>query len=617
MIDFSEFHFLRPEWFWALPVLFVIAGLWWRRGLSRGEWAALCDEHLLPFILEQQPGRKSRLPWLLFVIATSLAVIAMAGPTWQRLPTPVYRNESALVIILDLSRSMDAEDIQPSRLGRARYKITDILQRRKDGLTALIVYSREAYTVTPLTDDRQTILSQLPALETAIMPAHGSRVSKALRLAADLLKQSGNANGNLLLISDRSNRKASEVAEELKQAGYRLYVLGIGSEEGAPIPQQGGGFVQDHYGNIVVSKLESESLAGLAQAGGGFFQKLTLDDRDIARLSESFEQNLKPDQSEQADQTVDQWVESGPWLLLGILPIAALAFRRGYLLLLLFLSLPLPRPAQAFDWKDLWQTRDQQGYQAFEGGEYKKAGELFEDPAWKAASEYTEGSYQEALESLERSESANNAYNKGNALARSGRFQEALNAFKEALEQDPDDKDARYNRDLIEKILRQQQSANNQSGGSKDPAQDQSSSPEKGNQDNTEEQSEPQEPASQNSGNESEESSSPDHEPSDGNHEGEQNGTKEQRAAEEENHSEATKSGENESKSNAETDRGSEFKQNEAADPGESEHRSELQQADEQWLRRIPDDPGGLLRRKFKYQYQRSNPSRRSGNDSW
>ncbi|MCI0667110.1 MAG: VWA domain-containing protein, partial [Methylococcaceae bacterium] len=483
-MNWSEFHFLRPEWFWALPVLFALSLAWLRRSLSRGGWADLCDDRLLPYILEQRPERNSRGPWLLFVLAALLSIIALAGPTWKRNPAPVYRNESALVIVLDLSKSMDAEDIQPSRLSRARFKISDILQQRKDGLTALVVYTNEAYTVTPLTDDRATIANQLPALETSIMPAQGTRTSPALKRAAELLKQSGNPRGNILLITDGVDRQSTEVAEELSQEGYRLYVMGVGSEEGAPIPLQGGGFIKDAQGNIVVSRLETRELDSLARSGGGFYQTLTLDDRDVRLLLRSFDQLHELPRAERGTGQADQWVEEGPWLLSAVLPIAALAFRRGYLAILLFLTLPFPQAVHAWQWKDLWQTRDQQGYQAYQQRNYDRAAELFEDPAWKAASEYSAGKYQNALETLDKVDAESAAYNRGNALARSGRLQEALESYNRALELNPDDDDARYNKKLIQEALKQPDPPRNQSAEQRDASQNKESSAE--NQGNSE-----------------------------------------------------------------------------------------------------------------------------------
>ncbi|MGH8552096.1 MAG: VWA domain-containing protein, partial [Methylococcales bacterium] len=485
MMNFAEFHFLRPLWFALVPVLLVIAFFWLRRTLSQGSWAQWCDARLLPFILEQKPEQNSRLPCFLFVLAALLAIFALAGPTWQRLPLPVYLNQSALIIALDLSRSMDAQDVQPSRLVRARYKISDILEQRKDGVTALVVYSNHAFTVTPLTDDRQTIANQLAALETSIMPAQGSRAAEALNRAAELLKQSGIASADILLITDGVDESALDSAQELKQNGYRLHVLGMGTEAGAPIPIAGGGFIKDREGNIILSKLEHRALDSLARSGGGSYRSLTLDDSDIRAFVRIFDRSQQTQQQGPDDKKADQWVEQGPWILLGILPVAALAFRRGYLAMLVYLMmLPFPQTVHAWQWKDLWQSRDQQGYQALQQGDAKRAAELFEDLQWKASAEYAAGQYAQALESLNQSESRTKAYtqaytqsyNKGNALARSGQFREALESYKKGLELNPDDEDARFNRDLVEKMLKEQESSEKQSSGANNSSKDPKSS---------------------------------------------------------------------------------------------------------------------------------------------
>lgn len=608
MIPFSEFHFLRPEWFWALPALCAIAFLWLRRSLSRRGWAELCDARLLPYILERRPERGSRFPVLLFILAALLSVVALAGPAWKRLPQPVYRNESALVIVLDLSKSMDAEDIQPSRLGRARYKISDILQQRKDGLTALTVYSDQAYVVTPLTEDRATILNQLPALETAIMPTQGTRAATALQRAVQLLKQSGNSSGNVLLITDGVDQKAQDAAEELKQNGYRLHVLGIGSEEGAPIPVAGGGFIKDLDGNIVITRLKTDQLDSLARSGGGSYQTLTLDDRDIRSLFRSFDESTGfPHEGREARQA-DQWVEEGPWLLLGVLPIAAFAFRRGYLMVLVLLTLPWPGTVYAWQWKDLWQTPDQQGYEAFQQRDYERAAQSFEDPAWKAASEYSARRYQKALENLNDLETPSASYNKGNALARAGRFPEALEAYNQALKLDPKDHDARYNRDLIEKIMQQKDPPENPSAQNNDSSDNRQSSP--ANRENSASNESKNEQAGQKAG-------KPDHSDQASENTG-------QAPAGDRNQPSRSPEGQSGRKQQGPLDepevgtrKAASAQAAQRARAAENTPEQEIQQANEQWLRRIPDDPGGLLRRKFLYQYRRTDHRPASDEPSW
>ena len=282
-MNLAEFHFIRPYWLLAVIPYIVIVGLMLRNKLSQGNWSAVCDEELLPYLLQEKAVNQSRWALTTGAIAALLTITALAGPTWQRLPSPVFRNESALVIALDLSRSMDAEDIKPSRLIRARYKIADILKQRKDGQTALLVYSGDAFTVTPLTDDTETIDSQLSALTTDIMPSEGSNAAVVLEKAVDLFKQAGLQKGQILLVTDDVNvRETLPVVKSLD--GYTLSILGVGTADGAPIALPEGGFLKDEQGSIVIPKLNAGELAKLAQAGKGDYQTITANDADIQTL---------------------------------------------------------------------------------------------------------------------------------------------------------------------------------------------------------------------------------------------------------------------------------------------------------------------------------------------
>lgn len=154
----AEFHFLRPVWLLLVPVLIFVA---WRVGSGRGAasgWRAVVDRALQPFVLrEGTSGPSGRGPLLVAVAAAALVSLALAGPAWDRLPVPAYRSDEALVVALDLSRSMDATDVEPTRLARARLKLLDLLDRRTSGQTALVVFTSNAFTVTPLTSDTRTI----------------------------------------------------------------------------------------------------------------------------------------------------------------------------------------------------------------------------------------------------------------------------------------------------------------------------------------------------------------------------------------------------------------------------------------------------------------------------
>lgn len=600
----SDFHFLRPFWLLALVPLVLLSWRLYRLGREGGDWRRVCDPALLPYILIHDAGGKpARRVSLLFSVGGLLAVLALAGPVWERLPAPAFRNDAALVIALDLSRIMDAADIKPSRLERARFKIADILKQRKDGLTALLVYSGDAFTVTPLTDDTGTISSQLSALTSDLMPAQGSRAELALELAGRLLKQAGLTRGDVLLMTHGGSLdKGFDAAKSLHSQGYRVSVLGVGGEEGAPVPLPEGGFLQDSQGNIVISKLATPALRQLAEEGGGLYRKLSTDNADISMLTGFFGQQVQGGAEGEAknDATVEQWEEFGPWLLLPLLPIAALAFRRGLLAVLVLLVLPLPRPAQALEWQDLWQTRDQRASQAFQAGDHTKAAEAFDNPEWKAAAHYKAGQYAEAAKTLQGQESADAQYNLGNALAQQGQYPQAIAAYDQALKLNPNDEDARYNKELVEKAMKEQQQQDKKQSG-KDQNQDKQDGKDKQDQQDKDGQKDGQQDQQPSDSSENKEGEKPE----------EQSGQQDKQNKQDERQAEQNrppKEQQDESKQNAEAakqpDKADKRDEKKEAAMETQEHKSEDQQANEQWLRRIPDDPGGLLRRKFQYQYQ-------------
>ncbi|HSD70961.1 MAG TPA: VWA domain-containing protein [Woeseiaceae bacterium] len=593
----AEFHFLRPEWLWGIPAVILLAVALARRQLAPGSWQRIVDPLLAPYVLVGNQAKGLSHRWWLLLLSGMLAVLSMAGPSWNRVEQPVFRSEQAIVIALDLSYSMDAQDLTPSRLTRAKLKILDILERRKSGQTALVVYSANAFTVTPLTTDADTVAALVNSLSSDIMPSRGSYPPAAIEKGLQLLEQAGVGFGEVLLITDGGSSPAAErSANELRDAGYTLSVLGVGTLQGAPIPKAGGGFVTDRSGNIAVPKLEVEGLRRLASAGGGRYTALTADDRDIDMLLSG----EVADASESGKSlSTDQWREEGPWLLLPLLPLAALAFRRGLVIVLLLFVLPVPEDAMAFDWQDLWRNSDQQGQRQLAAGNAADAAALFEDPSWRAVASYRAGDYGGSAAGFAEGEDVESLYNLGNALARLGQFESAIDAYEQALKIDPEMEDAIYNRDLLKDIVQQQQdSQNDQQGG-------QQSENEGGGaqQSETDSQSEQQgqEGSAGEAGSENQdgESSVRDEEMSQEDLEAMQREL--ERAAQE-----------------AEQQQG-EAESEQAMSQAEAEQMrrmQEQQQAMEQWLRRIPNDPGGLLRRKFQYQYQRMERDQ-DGNPLW
>ncbi|EIC27989.1 MULTISPECIES: VWA domain-containing protein [Methylomicrobium] len=597
-MNLSEFHFIRPYWLLALVPAALIVFLLFRNKLGRGNWEAVCDAALLPYLLQEKAVTASRKSLVTSAVMALLAIVALAGPTVQRLPSPVFRNDSALVIALDLSRSMDAEDVKPSRLIRARYKIADLLQRRKDGQTALLVFAGDAFTVTPLTDDTETIASQLEALTTDIMPAQGSQGEAALNLAVRLLQQAGLPKGEILLITDGVEPDAALAAAK-KLGSYRLSVLGVGTPEGAPIALPKGGFLKDEQGAIVVPKLHPDALAALAGAGGGVYRTLAADDSDIESVLAGVDMPVADEAKGQTDNRllIDLWDDLGPWIVLALLPLAAFSFRRGLLCLAFAVLLPLPENSYALDWQDLWQTRNQQAAAAFAARQYDRAADLFEKPDWKAAAQYRAAKPVDG--ELPIPDTATGFYNQGNVLAKSGRFEEAIAAYDKSLTIDPDNKDAEYNKKLVEEAMKQQKQQSQQNRQQSDSKQQDS---EKGQRQDRQESAQNQSDAGQPSERKDRNSEPQNGESQPGKSEAGQEKDAE-KAGEEEEQAETRPSQEASAAAKDGEKRDSAERNEPSTQAQAMQPADETAQANQQWLNRVPDDPGGLLKRKFKYQY--------------
>jgi Ca-activated chloride channel family protein len=588
----AEFHFLRAEWLWAIPAVIAVAVLLAKRQLGPGSWQTVIDPALVPYVLSVSANRRSGLRWWLVGLAGVIASLALAGPAWQRIEQPVFRSDQALVVALDLSRSMDAQDVSPSRMLRARLKILDLLERRASGQTALIVYSANAFTVTPLTSDTDTIAALVNSLSTDIMPSRGSYPTAAIQKGQQLLEQAGAGFGEVLLITDGGASPAAErAARDMRDAGFTLSILGAGTKQGAPIPKLAGGFVTDGAGQIAVARLEEKSLQELAGAGGGRYATMTPDSRDLDYLLSG---EVGARQASDESLATDRWREEGPWLALLLLPVGALAFRRGWLLLLVVALLPVPEVAEASIWDDLWLTQDQQAQRQLQEGSPGEAAALFEDSEWRAVAEYEAGAFAESAAGFAEHGDTRSLYNLGNALARQGEFETAIDAYDEVLETDPDHADARYNRDLLKELMSQSQ----------------------------QEQEGEQQESSDQSGNESQQSdsdNSSDAESSEESSQGRSDSGEQDASQREQEMSEDDLQALQEELQRAAEEAEQSDQETRQITPEELEalrKAQEQQQAMEQWLRRIPNDPGGLLRRKFRYQYQRMGRDQ-DGNNLW
>lgn len=567
---FSEFHFLRPWWLLALipAAIFVLA--LWRVNSALSAWDKAIDKNLLPYLLDRSRNAAQRTPLLLLLGAWVLSAVALAGPVWEKLPQPVQQREDALVIVMDLSLSMFAQDHVPSRLDLAKRKLRDILALRDEGQTALVVYAGDAHAVMPLTDDVVTIEALVPSLSPNIMPLFGSNPMAAMDMAIELLDNVEASEGKILLMTDGISGFDQEllITRQLEDRPYDLLVMGIGTEQGAPIRTSDGNFLTDQQGAMVVPALNRSVLQSLANRVGGRYHDIQLSDSDLAYLLTDLSLLDDPQLSD-VEEEFDVWYETGPWLLLLVAPMVALTFRRGWLFVWVLaagvLSLVPAQDTQAAEWSALWQTPDQRGAQAFAAEDHALAAGLFESPGWQGAANYRAENYDAAIAAYSALDTPDGHYNRGNALALAGNYAEAIAAYDLTLATDPEHEDAIFNKEIVEQLLQQQQSEQGESQeGNNESEQSDQNSDQQSEQD--QENSEQQDQESQ---------------------EGDENQQQDQQQ------NEAPEDQEN-SESNSEQNTPSQ----------NSNEEFEEQQSLEQWLRRIEDDPGELLERKFRYQYR-------------
>ena len=606
-------HWIRPAWLYLIPPVWLLTIFIWRQHKAGGDWARFADPQLLKFLGGGGLHKGRHKMTALMASGLTLALLALAGPAWEQAANGSFSANQARVVVLDLSYSMQAEDVKPSRLAQARFKLMDMLDLVTEGQVGLVAYAGQAFVIAPLSSDMETIKNMVPALSPDIMPAPGSRPDEALALAVDLIKQAGFAGGEILLLADSSDKRAIAMASQLANQGFTTSVLGIGTSQGAPIPS-GRGFIKDREGKIVVSRLEESNLRELAAAGNGRYLATRADNSELAELLGQGSDDYIATDEDNYDGLEERWLDQGYWLLLLLLPIVLVSFRRGWLFILPLFMLPnlVPvahaqeltdsppaisvepeehavdgvevEPSQAGaiknTWRKLWWNADQRSQQDLQAQNYQLA-EDARSPRFKAEALYRQDEFIQAMEywkALENTadtihQRAEAAYNLGNALAAQNELDEAIAAYDRALTLEADNKDAQINRDLLENLKNQQ----NEEG---------EENQEEGEQGENQEQQQDQEDQQNQESEESESSESPEaDDESDDSPEAEE---EEEQALEEQQPEDE------------------EMMEEQAVEMTQEEQWTEEdEQAKEQWLRRIPDDPGGLLRRKLIQEYKR------------
>jgi Ca-activated chloride channel family protein len=466
----AELHFLRPHWLWmAVPAALVVWLFHWRDDPER-PWRGLVAPHLLSHLLVGRGSRFRLRPVHGVAFFLVLCTLAVAGPTWQRETPPFVQDKAPLVIALDLSRTMDAIDVSPSRLERGKQKVRDLLLRRNGARTALVAYAGSAHLVLPLTEDRAILETYLEALATGLMPEPGKDAPRALELGESLLAREPVA-GTILFVTDGiSKAQVPAFAARQPKSRTQVVVLGVGTTEGGPV-REGKGFLSEG-GRRVVAKLDREGLEALARTTGAFVATATLDDGDVARIQRGVQSHMQA--ATQKDPGA-RWRDFGWYLTPALAVLGALWFRRGVSLRwasALLVGAVFPGPARAADFRlvDLVATRDQQGRYFFQKGDYKTAAERFRDPLWKGIACYRAADYACAVDAFARVDSPEAYYDLGNAYAKTGELKLAVAAYGKALAARPGFPDARANRDLVASLI-PKEPKNDEEEGAADPTQ--------------------------------------------------------------------------------------------------------------------------------------------------
>ena len=635
LVPLSDFHFLRPMWLLLFIPAVIAFVLLLKQRLGEGDWQQVVDPVLRAYVLDRAPKQSTKSGHWWILIAWLVATLALSGPTWQRIPVPVMKNQDALVILMDMSLSMGSQDIKPSRAIRSVQKVTDIIRERKDGLTAVIAYSGDAHTVTPFTDDGETIEHLLPSLTPEIMPKLGSRPDKAIKLAQELMTNANIRKAQFLLLTDGIQPNDVTRIKDLLGENTPLAVVAIGTAEGAPVSLGDQGFLRDNDGNIVLPRLDTAPLNELRAQANVPWLPLAFDDRDWKTLLKS-EVSTNDEETDSSRNTqYDQWHDVGFWLIFLLLPIALITFRRGVVFTIVLIPALWSQPSDAFEWQDLWKTPDQQG-QDLIATDPNSAAEKFDDPSWKGSALYKSGDYQGAVDQFSQDGTAKGKYNQGNALAQAGDLDQAIEAYDEVIERAGANsqlaQDAKANRELVEKIKEQQEkqqqnqqsSDDNQSSDSQqnDSKNQQNDSQSQDQQNSSSSQQEDDEYAEQQAqkNREQKDQEQKDQEQKDSQNAQSQAG-QEQQDKESEDEKNAAQAGEKSDEEQSKEDAQSMAQQQQEQDqdgenpddtmgqldPNASQQDGmtrEEKAARQNWLNRVPDNPGVLLQRKFLYQYR-------------
>ncbi|WP_417442364.1 VWA domain-containing protein [Idiomarina abyssalis] len=600
----SEFHLLRPWW---LLALIPVGLLYWRfiySQVHQAGWHQWLPGHLSK-VLVKSGSKPSLWPVHRFLIIGILATLALSGPTWERLPQPVYQLESGQVVIMDMSPSLLADDISPDRLTRMKYKAIDLVRAGLDGDTGLIAYADDAFIISPLTADNRNLMNLIPSLSPEIMPAAGSEPLLALQLADELLRNAGYPQGDIYWLTDGiTSRDLNPLSSYLRSIEHRVSVLAVGTEEGAAIRDSSGRLLKENN-QVIIAKTYPSRLEDLASITGGAFSSVTADNRDIEKLINQPPLTREGKDSDEQQQG-DAWRDMGPYVALFILPIMLLNWRRSGLFSPIMLTMLLPlvsfspelHAAQEPTLEKYFLNQEQRAQRFYQQEQYEQAANLSKDPLRQGSALYRNGDYEAAADVFAQHSSPEAQYNLGNALAQQQQYDAAIAAYEKALEKRPDWSEAVENKQLVKQLKEQDSDSSDGSGESSEKSDSQDDESKNDSEQNGNEQDQQNNESNNNDG------------PPDPGQDGQEDGQPEQEKDQKEEPTEEKEQQDSSENEGAENDEESTQQLQEKVREGEID--PEKAQQLEQWMNRVPDDPSILLRNKMLLESQRRRQRRAS-----
>ncbi|MCE2984005.1 MAG: VWA domain-containing protein [Parachlamydia sp.] len=444
-MDINAWHLHHPGSLWLLAAIPFIAGAYFitqPASHSNSHIGRFIDSHLLPYLLVHPPAKK-RAAWMGLIVwslAWILLTVALAGPRWNRREVDTYSKDQSLVILLDLSSSMNVEDIKPSRLVRAKQKLEDLVQQSKGAKLGLVAFAADPHLISPITDDKETLRHLLPSLDTDLVYVQGSRLSPALEMARVMLEAEPGQNKAVLIITDGGFEDASALSlvKKMQGQGLTIHTMGMGTSDGAPLKDV------KQKGAVPFSRLEKEKLQELSRMGGGHYLEGGYQE-DAAIILEEMGNRAE---AQQNNGKKEIWDEGFFWVALPALPLLLYWFRKRSLFALCFLFAPIEG--------GLFQNNEQLGEEYFLQGDYNAALQQFDDPYRKGVAAYRAEDYKEAenyfKQSVREEVAFASAYNLGNALAKQQQYKEGIAAYEKALEIEPGNVKAQENLDLLKKL---------------------------------------------------------------------------------------------------------------------------------------------------------------------